>query len=117
MTPYTPSGVFQVSERSQTDLKNIIYMRRGAYKISAYERLHILRNQFGILSIGLPESWNVLYTGVYGASIFMLVFSLSQVSLHVLQLFRSMLHHCFAVKLQKCFVDCKTPTDFSVAGW
>ena len=36
-------------------------------------------------------------------------------SLRLLQLFRRTLQHCFAVKLQKCFVDDKTSPDFPLA--
>ena len=63
--------------------------------------------QFGIS--GLPQTW-ITADHLNGAILCFHFFPF--LSLQLLQLFRRNLQCCFAVKLQKCFVDSKTSTNF-----
>ena len=84
---------------SQTDLKWWFVF----FKTLLWAEINnVLSNQFGISE--LLETWITSYK-LHGAILF----------LQLLQLFRRTMQHCFAVKLQKRFVDYETSLVFSSA--
>ena len=78
---------------------------------------NVFSNPFGVL--GPPENWlKFMKTVEVFFSCFFFFFLHFETSPQLFQSFRRMQWHCFAVKLQKCFVDYKTALDFSSAwGW
>ena len=80
--------------------------RGGGGGISAYPNW----NECMSLIVGLPETW--------ARQAFIIIFVCFKTSPHLLQLFQRMQQGCFAVKLQKCFLDNETSPNFPSAwGW
>ena len=74
---------------------------------------NVFRNQNGILEI-----WETLTVLLFAFGFLFSCSSCFKTSPQLLQLFRRMLQCCFAVKLQKCFMDYATSLDFpSSRGW
>lgn len=136
MAPYTSSGAIQVSggQVIQNLFEKTLFspffeptFSLEAAKLKAVGRVHeplckccLFSEQCGISgllkTLIMPDElyWAIIYIILFGffSNVFILCFKRSQ---HLLQLFRKMLKLCFAVKLQKCFLELETPSDFRSA--
>ena len=77
----------------------------------------VFSNQFGMS--GLPEAWITPdeLCGDVLCFLFCLFIQLSFTFIQLFQLLRTMLQHCFAVMLQKCFGDYETSSTIVALGW
>ena len=78
----------------------------AAVKVSALNKG--VNNVFfkSVWDLKLLETWITAYQ-IFGA----ILWHFFKTSPHLTQLFGKTLHHCFAVKLQKCLMDCETSPD------